>query len=297
MAAGGAWQRDRGLPDRADRHRPDEREPPRAHRVRSRGRSGAGERGAEDRLRRREQPLDRRRPRRLRARGPLLPRARAAHRRPAARTATLAVDRPADGLVHARCSRTSPRPSRAIRSPAAASSRRAWRCARSRGCTRRVFADPQLGATPWLNQENAAQPGADDAAAARLPRALRRARRRRAPGGVSALHREPRRLGSATGGRRSAWCTATTASTTCCSATSEAPRPFAVVDWQTVGWGPAMTDVAYFLGGSLAVEDRRAHEQALRARVPRRAARTRRPRLRLGELLGRVPAPEHSSGS
>jgi hypothetical protein len=36
-----------------------------------------------------------------------------------------------------------------------------------------------------------------------------------------------------------------------------------VVDWQTVGWGPVMTDAAYFLGGSLAVEDRRAHEQAL----------------------------------
>lgn len=36
-----------------------------------------------------------------------------------------------------------------------------------------------------------------------------------------------------------------------------------VVDWQTVQWGPAMLDAAYFLGGSLSVEDRRAHEQDL----------------------------------
>ncbi len=43
----------------------------------------------------------------------------------------------------------------------------------------------------------------------------------------------------------------------------DGPRRFAIVDWQTVGWGPATTDVSYFLGGSLAVEDRRAHEYAL----------------------------------
>jgi thiamine kinase-like enzyme len=39
--------------------------------------------------------------------------------------------------------------------------------------------------------------------------------------------------------------------------------PLTVVDWQTVGWGPVMTDVSYFLGGGLSVEDRRAHEQEL----------------------------------
>jgi len=43
------------------------------------------------------------------------------------------------------------------------------------------------------------------------------------------------------------------------------PRPV-VVDWQTVAWGPAAGDVAYFVGGSLSVEDRRAHEQDLLAR-------------------------------
>lgn len=36
-----------------------------------------------------------------------------------------------------------------------------------------------------------------------------------------------------------------------------------VVDWQTVAWGPVMSDVSYFLGSSLTVEDRRAHEEDL----------------------------------
>lgn len=40
-------------------------------------------------------------------------------------------------------------------------------------------------------------------------------------------------------------------------------RPLTAVDWQTVSWGAAMTDLSYFLGGGLAVEDRRAHEREL----------------------------------
>ncbi len=36
-----------------------------------------------------------------------------------------------------------------------------------------------------------------------------------------------------------------------------------VVDWQTLSIGPAMRDASYFLCGSLAVEDRRAHEESL----------------------------------
>ncbi|MCV7174454.1 phosphotransferase [Mycolicibacterium sphagni] len=43
-------------------------------------------------------------------------------------------------------------------------------------------------------------------------------------------------------------------------------RDLTVVDWQTVTWGPAMTDVAYFIGCAIAVEDRRAHyDELLRA--------------------------------
>lgn len=45
-----------------------------------------------------------------------------------------------------------------------------------------------------------------------------------------------------------------------------ADRPLTVVDWQTVTWGPAMTDLAYFLGCALLVADRRAHyDELLRA--------------------------------
>jgi hypothetical protein len=43
-------------------------------------------------------------------------------------------------------------------------------------------------------------------------------------------------------------------------------RDLTVVDWQTVTWGPAMTDVAYFIGCAVAIEDRRAHyDELLRA--------------------------------
>ncbi len=42
------------------------------------------------------------------------------------------------------------------------------------------------------------------------------------------------------------------------------PRPV-VVDWQTVGWAGASLDVAYFIGGCLSAEDRRAHEPELLA--------------------------------
>lgn len=43
----------------------------------------------------------------------------------------------------------------------------------------------------------------------------------------------------------------------------EAARRFVVVDWQTVSWGAAMTDIAYFLGASLSIDDRRACEEEL----------------------------------
>lgn len=45
-----------------------------------------------------------------------------------------------------------------------------------------------------------------------------------------------------------------------------AERPLTVVDWQTVTWGPALTDLAYFLGCALSVADRRTHyDELLRA--------------------------------
>jgi hypothetical protein len=39
--------------------------------------------------------------------------------------------------------------------------------------------------------------------------------------------------------------------------------PLAVVDWQTVVWGPPVFDASYFLGAGLAVDARRAHEREL----------------------------------
>jgi len=42
-----------------------------------------------------------------------------------------------------------------------------------------------------------------------------------------------------------------------------AERQLTVVDWQTVTWGPAMTDLAYFLGCALPPAERRAHYDTL----------------------------------
>ncbi|OBA64045.1 phosphotransferase [Mycobacterium sp. 1100029.7] len=42
-----------------------------------------------------------------------------------------------------------------------------------------------------------------------------------------------------------------------------ADRPLTVVDWQTVSWGPAMIDLAYFLGCALPTADRRANYDTL----------------------------------
>lgn len=36
-----------------------------------------------------------------------------------------------------------------------------------------------------------------------------------------------------------------------------------VIDWQTVTWGPLLTDAAYFIGGCLTIDDRRSHETDL----------------------------------
>src|ERR1700752_46976 len=45
--------------------------------------------------------------------------------------------------------------------------------------------------------------------------------------------------------------------------TAEAERALTVVDWQTVSWGPALTDLSYFLGCALRTQDRREHYDVL----------------------------------
>ena len=52
-----------------------------------------------------------------------------------------------------------------------------------------------------------------------------------------------------------------------------ADRPLTVVDWQTVTWGPAMTDVAYFLGCALPDDVRRDNYDALLAHTTKRWGR------------------------
>src|SRR6516165_2104953 len=42
-----------------------------------------------------------------------------------------------------------------------------------------------------------------------------------------------------------------------------ADRALTVVDWQTVSWGPALTDLSYFLGSALRTQYRREHYDAL----------------------------------
>ncbi|MFN8132846.1 MAG: phosphotransferase [Solirubrobacteraceae bacterium] len=125
-----------------------------------------------------------------------------------------------------------------------------------------VFADPQLGATPWLNQDT---PLNQALLSQLLPAFLERYGNRVDPAhravcerliasvdGWLADRRPP--LGLVHGDYRL---------DNMLFGAAESPRRFVVVDWQTVGWGPVMTDAAYFLGGSLRIEDRRAHEEAL----------------------------------
>lgn len=45
--------------------------------------------------------------------------------------------------------------------------------------------------------------------------------------------------------------------------TPEGGHPLAVVDWQTPGQGPGASDLSYFLGAGLSIDDRRRHERDL----------------------------------
>ena len=125
-----------------------------------------------------------------------------------------------------------------------------------------VFADSQLGATPWLNQDGPL----DGALMTQLLSAfLERYGDRVAPeheevcrrfvssfDGWIADRRPP--LGLVHGDYRL---------DNMLFGAPGAAREFVVVDWQTVSWGPVMTDASYFLGGALSVEDRRAQEDGL----------------------------------
>ena len=121
-----------------------------------------------------------------------------------------------------------------------------------------VFGDLALAATEWLNQPN---PLNQDLLTALLPSFIERYQGRIAPEHVEVCERF---VGAADG-----W-----------DADKRPPlglvhgdyrldnilfhnEACTVVDWQTLGWGPVMRDAAYFIGGALPVEERRAHEESL----------------------------------
>ena len=135
----------------------------------------------------------------------------------------VAVIDPAERLVHDPARGRRAGACRAIRSPAAASSRRASRSRSSRKLhaprVRRLAARRDPVAQPG----EPAQPGDARAAAARVPRALRRPRQPTSTSEVCTRSSRASTAGSPIGAHRSGWCTATTGSTTCCSA-STTPR-------------------------------------------------------------------------
>ena len=69
----------------------------------------------------------------------------------------------------------------------------------------------------------------------------------------------------------------------------------AVLDWQTVRLGPAISDVAYFIGSALQPEERRVERGSPRSRVPRRA-RSRPVAASNGTTAGAVTAATASTG-
>ena len=125
-----------------------------------------------------------------------------------------------------------------------------------------VFADPQLGATPWLNQGNVLTQGLVTQLLAAFQE---RYEGRVAPEHVEVCERFVASLDGWTAGRRPplGLVHGDYRLDNMLFGSADAPRPFAVVDWQTVSWGDVMTDASYFIGGSLTLEDRRAHEQEL----------------------------------
>ena len=125
-----------------------------------------------------------------------------------------------------------------------------------------VFADPQLAGTAWLNQGNVLSQAL---LSQLLPAFLERYGDRIAPehqavcrrfvaslDGWQSDRRPP--LGLVHGDYRL---------DNMLFGAKDAPRRFVAVDWQTVSWGPVMTDVSYFIGGALPLADRREYEETL----------------------------------
>jgi hypothetical protein len=125
-----------------------------------------------------------------------------------------------------------------------------------------LLGDAELGARPWLNQESPL----NQALLAQLwPGFLERYAERLTPEHRAVCERFLQSVDSWTAERRAplGLVHGDYRLDNLLFGVAGSPLPFCVVDWQTVGWGPAMSDAAYMLGSGLTVEDRRAHEDEL----------------------------------
>jgi phosphotransferase family enzyme len=125
-----------------------------------------------------------------------------------------------------------------------------------------VLGDPALAVTPWLNQPS---PVSQAVVSQLLPAFLERYGERIAPDHRALCERLVASLDGWLGDRRSplGLVHGDFRLDNLLFGQDGSSKPLTVVDWQTVSWGGAMADAAYFLGGSLGVEDRRAHEEGL----------------------------------
>ena len=125
-----------------------------------------------------------------------------------------------------------------------------------------VFGNPELSVTPWLNQPN---PLGQAVMAPLLGMFLERYGDRVSPEHQDVCRRFVASLDDWTADRRPplGLVHGDYRLDNMMFGAAGARHRFVVVDWQTVGWGSAMTDVSYFLGASLKLEDRRASEQTL----------------------------------
>ncbi len=291
-AAIGAGTVDR-VQHRADRHRPDERVlPGRADVCRRCRRPGIG--GAQGRGHRSGEQADGPGARPLRARGAVLHRYRAAASAVPSRPVTTLGASTARRACSTCCSGMPLLPSSATRSAAPQSNRRCWRWQSWGGCTGRCSGQASMAEVEWLNREAPMNQALiaqlyagfidrygdrDRTRASRgvrtAGRQLRRVPRRRHRTFVHGLVHGDYRLDNMLFGQPGA------------------DRPLTVVDWQTVTWGPAMIDVAYFLGCALPDDVRRDNYDALLRRLPRcaRAGSRTQP----GRRSRRRSPPEPSS--
>ncbi len=125
-----------------------------------------------------------------------------------------------------------------------------------------VFSDPELGATPWLNQESPLNQAVMEQL---LPVFFERYGELVAPEHREVCERLVASLDSWVADRRAplGLVHGDYRLDNMLFGAGGSSRPLVVVDWQTVGWGPVMTDAAYFIGGALLLEDRRASEERL----------------------------------